>query len=149
MEVKEEPPVHFNKVKTYLSDRKNVLKISTSNFTIDEGVISRALDGFKPRPNVYAILIKKPSSQLWSLKYIGERKSKGIRQRLREHFIYCNGQTGSQWERVKKALADGYEIGIKLVSVLPDETGHEHHRLVYESMLIREFSDELEWNTQR
>ncbi|MFI5141990.1 MAG: hypothetical protein ACHQII_06505, partial [Bacteroidia bacterium] len=82
-------------------------------------------------------------------KYIGQRKSQGIKQRLREHLISCNSQTGSQLEKVQLSLSKGYEIGIKLVAILPDSNGQEHFRLSYESLLIKEFSKELEWNTQR
>src|ERR1700757_4763843 len=97
MIVQEDQPVHFDRVKNYLIDRINVRKISTVGFTINEEEITSAINSFvNTRPNIYAILIKKPSDNIWELKYIGQRESNGIKQRLREHFIKCNYQTGSQ-----------------------------------------------------
>jgi len=51
--------------------------------------------------------------------------------------------------RVNQALSDGHDIGIKLVSVLPDDNGQENYRLLNESMLIYEFKQYLDWNTQK
>jgi len=148
--IQENPPTHFDTVKNYFTDRENVRKISSTDFSIDENEINKYLGEFtNRRPNIYAILIKTPNETVWSLKYIGQRESLGIKQRLREHLISCNEQTGSQLERVKLARSSGYEIGIMLVSILPDSNGEEHFRLLYESMLIKEFSAELEWNKQK
>lgn len=150
MKIQENRPLNFDRVKDYLTSRENVRGISTPDFTINEKEIALAIDSFNnERPNIYAIFIKKPTDILWTLKYIGQRESAGIKQRLREHFIKCNSQTGSQLERVNEALSNGYEIGIKLISILPDDKGKEHYRLLYESMLIHEFSNELEWNIQK
>ena len=148
--VQESSLVHFDKVKSFFADKRNVKKISTINFTINENEITQYLNEFVDmRPNLYALLIKRQEDELWSLKYIGQRESKGIKQRLREHLIKCNTQTGSQLEKIKSALSNGYEIGIKLVAILPDSNGQEHFRLLYESMLIKEFKDVLEWNIQK
>ena len=147
--IQENPLIHFDKVKKYFGDKENVKKINV-DFKIDENEVNKFLNEFTSgRPNLYALLIKKQNEALWTLKYIGQRESQGIKQRLREHLIKCHPQTGSQLGRINSALTNGYDIGIKLVTILPDSNGQEHFRLIYESMLIREFREELEWNTQK
>ena|ERR1700752_3754659 len=149
LKFQETSPKYFDEVKSYFADKRNVRKISSDDFEIDKRELDKYFNEFpNVNPNIYALLIKKPNEIEWSLKYIGQRKSKGIKQRLREHLISCNAQTGSQLEQIKLALKERYEVGIILVNVI-DSDGEEHSRLLYESMLIKEFSAKLDWNTQK
>src|ERR1017187_9803731 len=96
--INEAPPKHFDEVKIYFSDKENVRKISNNNFEIDNEEINKYLNEFiNGRPNIYALLIKKPNDVLWILKYIGQcGESKGIKWRLREHLINSNKKTGDK-----------------------------------------------------
>ncbi|AOW16725.1 hypothetical protein LPB03_04255 [Polaribacter vadi] len=65
-------------------------------------------------------LYEKKNKKEWELKYIGQRKSKFIKDRLRQHLFKKHNKTGTQLDKVLLELKKVNEIGIKLFSVIPD-----------------------------
>jgi hypothetical protein len=95
------------------------------------------------RANVYTIFIGEAGeTPNWRKMYVGERKSIGLRERITQHLISKNHQTGSALSKVKEAVASGKEIGVSLVKVDPDAL-----RLYVEETIIRRHKAELPWNT--
>jgi len=143
----EQPLTQYETVRSYILDNGNIILISNGK-VIDEKHFNDCIDKFNFKPNLYVLYIKKSADTKWQIRYIGQRKSDGIKQRLREHLIYCNPKTGSKYSKVQDALADGYEIGIKLLRITDlDDT--EHIRLTYETKLIEEFRTQLTWNKKQ
>lgn len=144
---KEPSLTHFNTVKDYIADQGNIHVISERK-EVSEQQLEEYINASGLKPNLYALYIKKPAQVEWQLRYIGQRKSDGIKQRLREHLVYCNTGTGSKLDNVKIAREKGYEIGIKLLRIVA-HNNTEHIRLAYESMLIEAFRDQLSWNKKQ
>ncbi len=89
--------------------------------------------------NIYAIWGRRDAMSGWKLYYIGQRKSHNIRQRLIEHLFYKHDRTGSKLEAVRGLVREGFQVGISVVHVLPDEV-----RSAVEELLIR--ANRPEWN---
>ena len=53
--------------------------------------------------NIYAISIKSRNAG-WQAKYVGQRKTDYMKQRITEHLITKNSQTGSKLARVQDAV---------------------------------------------
>lgn len=119
-----------NDLVKYFKDTDEIITVIPEDLK-SFSVIGEIINQSFPRPNLYAIYIRKKDSSQWVLKYIGQRKSKGIKQRLREHLIKKHAKTGSKLELVKKELEAGSDIGIKLAIIIPEEL-----RLYYENKLI-------------
>lgn len=101
------------------------------------------LGTLRNRANVYAIFIGEAGDiPNWKKMYVGERKSIGLRERITQHLICKNHQTGSALSKVKEAVASGRVIGVSLVKVDPDAL-----RLYVEETIIRKHKAELPWNT--
>lgn len=93
--------------------------------------------------NVYAIFqADEPVNPAWVLRYVGERKSDGLRQRLTEHLIKKNAQTGSKLTDIQAAVASGKRIAVSFVKVAPEAL-----RLYIEETIIAKHKAELPWNT--
>lgn len=131
----------YSEVEKYFLDELNIIKIS-DNGMIDFSIIIDLIKTAEAKPNIYGILIKKPNGKKWELKYIGQRKSKYIKDRLRQHLVKKHKKTGAQLERVNIELKDGNEIGIKLYAIQPDEL-----RQFYEQKLLNNI--ETLWNKHK
>ena len=138
----EENVLKFQEVLDYFLNEKEVIIVS-NNRTINFEVLSKIIDKKDYSPNIYAILIRKDNLSKWKLKYIGQRKSKFIKERLKQHLLRKHEKTGAQLENVKNYLDLGYDIGIKLFSVIPDEL-----RQFYEQKLIQSIEG-LSWNKHK
>ena len=88
---------------------------------------------------VYGILIKnKEIGSEWELKYIGVRKFREMKQRLKQHFVKKSDQTNSQLSRILNL--DGKVIfGLKLTNIADIKL-----RNYYEEKLIEYFKPD--WN---
>ena len=85
---------------------------------------------------------KKKDSNKWNLRYVGQRKSSYIKQRLKEHLVKKHEKTGSKLSKIDDELFQGNEVGIKLMRIEPEEL-----RLYYESKLLA--NTELDWNIHK
>jgi len=141
LNIPESKVLQFDTVKAYFNDLTNVLKVS-DNGEIDFTIIKNIIDKASVKPNIYGILVKDKSSKIWELKYIGQRKSKDIKARLRQHLIKKDYRTGAQLDKVTKCLNDNMDIGIKLFAIEPDEL-----RQYYEEKLLKSITN-LSWNKQ-
>lgn len=93
--------------------------------------------------NVYAIHVR-AAGHPWSVVYVGQRKSAGLRNRLTQHLINKDARTGAMLDRVKQTVAEGSELAISFIKVEPESL-----RLFVEETIISEMkkSGQLEWNT--
>jgi hypothetical protein len=96
--------------------------------------------------NIYALWVKKQKSKDWELMYIGQRKSKYILSRLKEHFFKKDKRTGSQLEKIQDEIRKGNKIGVTVIKVSPDIM-----RTAVEEYLICKLKQErcCDWNIQR
>lgn len=93
--------------------------------------------------NVYALFVADgPVSSEWVLRYVGERKSDGLRQRLTEHLIKKNAKTGSKLTDVQAAVSTGKRISVSFIKVAPEAL-----RLYVEETIIAKHKAMLPWNT--
>jgi hypothetical protein len=90
-------------------------------------------------PIVYCIWISDGSGP--KPVYVGHSSASLSRQRLINHFIKKNPRTGSQLDRVMKAVSEGKLVGISFLSIEPD-----YMRKPLEEWLIARNSDKLIWN---
>ncbi|WP_276976558.1 hypothetical protein [Flavobacterium filum] len=137
--------LQYDKVLAYFSDTANVLNVTIKNedyLEVDFSIVKEFIENMTNKPNIYGLLTKSNNSD-WKLRYVGQRKSKDITQRLRQHLIYRNKKTGSQLEKVKNELQANVQIGIKLTSVQQDKLRH-----YYEEKLLQDFQT-LDWNIQK
>ena len=132
----------YDVAKAYFEDSANVLQVSKGG-KVNIDIVNDQLSGMVGLPNVYGLLTKDSDETEWRLRYVGQRKAKGIRQRLREHLEYCSPKTGSQLKNVRIALNQGCEVGIKLLVINHDELRH-----FFESHLINDIKG-VDWNTQK
>ena len=93
--------------------------------------------------NVYAIFVADaPKNSPWIVHYIGERKSNGLRQRLTEHLIKKNANTGSKLPEIQQSVSDGKRIAASFIKVAPEAL-----RLYVEETIIAKHKNVLPWNT--
>ncbi len=139
-----EDKLEFDQVQEYFSEQKNnpMLVELTVNKTVDYDKIKENFEKIKrkDRPNLYALCVRKENTE-WEIKYIGQRKSEGILERLKQHLFAKNEKTGSKLDNIKKELKNGSEIGLILYKVSPDAL-----RQYYEQKLIEHFKPG--WNIQ-
>jgi len=133
----------FGKVESFFEDKIDVLSVS-ANGVINFEIIDNYLKSLEERPNLYGLLAKPSNSNHWELKYIGQRKATSLRQRLRTHLVKCNHRTGSKINEVNELLENGFEIGIKLMAIIPNEL-----RLYYEAKLLQSKKLKLDWNIHK
>lgn len=137
--------LEYNKVLKYFMDTTNVLNITVKNknsLEINFNLIRDFIENMTTKPNIYGLLTKTSNSK-WELRYVGQRKSKDITQRLRQHLITKHSKTGSQLEKVKKELKTDLQIGVKLISVMPNELRH-----YYEVKLLQDIKT-IDWNINK
>jgi hypothetical protein len=134
----------YSKALNYFKEKQNVLKISENingQNVINFSIVNNFINGLEIKPNIYGLLTKNVNDEIWTLRYIGQRKSKDIKQRLYQHLLKKHINTGAQLNKINSELAIGKEIGIKLLCVYPDEL-----RQYYEEKLIKDIK--LDWNIQ-
>ena len=140
-----ENELQFKIIKNYFKSSSGILKVSkqiNGKNVIDYEYLKNKMPFvINERPNIYGLYIKEENKE-WEIKYIGQRKHKGILERLRQHIVGKHELTGSKLDNVNKALESGFEIGVKLFLIRPDSM-----RLYYEEKLISNF--DLEWNQQK
>lgn len=100
----------------------------------------RSLNG---KGNVYAILTQESQSDEWNPKYVGERKSDKLRQRMNQHLVNKSDGTGSKLDRVKEAVSRGQKIAVTFIMVCPERLRH----FVEETIIAAE-NEQLTWNAQ-
>lgn len=91
--------------------------------------------------NVYALFVGE--CEQWTAMYVGQRKCEKLGERMRQHLV--RAQTGSQIERVQKAVAEGKRVGISYVLIEPDALRH----YVEESIIAMRAVGELPWNSHQ
>lgn len=92
--------------------------------------------------NVYAIFVRDiDCEQEWMCKYVGQRKSEKLRERITQHFISKGKNTGSKLNEIKKAMDEKQEIAVSFIKIHPESL-----RLFVEGMIIEENITKLEWN---
>jgi len=130
----------YDEVLAYFKDTSTVLPVSVAGEILFEERVVPALNSNAHWPNLYGIYVREKYGRVWKLKYIGQRNSKEIRQRLREHLVKSHGKTGSQRANVQNELGKGCIIGLKLAWIQPDELRH-----YYEARLLQDMKP-IEWN---
>lgn len=119
-----------------LSSAKSLVETMKASRNSNSKVLAELL---RDSANIYAIWGRRDARSGWKLFYIGQRKADNIRQRLVEHLFYKHDRTGSKLEAVRDLVGEGFQVGISVVHVLPDEV-----RSAIEELLIR--ANRPEWN---
>ena len=114
-----------------------------TNWPIDEikQLNDRTLKSLRGAGNVYALYTRR-LDESWSVVYVGQRKSTGLRERITQHLINKDVRTGSMLEAVKTAVSDGREMAISFIQVQPESL-----RLYVEETIISKNKAQLPWNT--
>jgi hypothetical protein len=100
------------------------------------------LDQMRNAGNIYAIFeAGKEADSQWMVRYVGERKSDGLRQRLTEHLIKKDARTGSKLGEVKNSVSEGKRIAVAFIKVEPEAL-----RLYVEESIIARHKQALPWN---
>lgn len=136
----EEQLLHSNKVEVLYPKGT-----SLTNWNSDEikALNFQFLDGLRNSGNVYALFVSNSNNgATWTAHYVGERKSIGLRQRLTEHLIKKNHQTGSMLKNVQEAVTEGKRISVAYIKVQPEAL-----RLFVEESIISKNMANLPWNT--
>lgn len=110
--------------------------------TQNEDALSKAIG---EGANVYAIWTKSDLEERWKLEYLGQRKSKCSRERIKQHLFRKSERTESKLERVREAVRLGRNVAISTILVWPD-----YLRTSVEQALIEEHKTTagwVEWNT--
>ena len=143
IEISETEVFRFNEIEKYFSEKNHIIEVS-KNGKIDFNIVSEHIDKANLKPNIYGILIRNSTKNSeWNLKYIGQRKSKEIKSRLKQHLIKHNEKTGAQLNNIENEMKNGSEIGVILFAIKPDEL-----RQYYEQKLLNKFGGIL-WNKQK
>ena len=100
------------------------------------------LDNLRNRGNVYALWVRESEQEEWVAVYVGQRKSKNLRERLTQHLLKKNKKTGSMLASVKTAVGAGKQIGVSFIKVHPESL-----RLFVEETIIARRKADLPWNT--
>ena len=90
--------------------------------------------------NVYAIFACDKGETKYSLRYLGQSKSKSSRTRLTNHLIKKNEKTGAKLSKVIDHVQAGGSIKVSWISITPESLRH-----YVEEQLI-EKHPECEWN---
>jgi hypothetical protein len=114
-----------------------------TNWPIEEikQLNDETLKSLRRAGNVYALYLRR-AGESWSVVYVGQRKSAGLRERITQHLVNKNVRTGSMLKAVKTAISDGREMGISFILVEPESL-----RLYVEETIISKNKTQLPWNT--
>jgi len=91
--------------------------------------------------NLYALYTRENSSSNWRLRYVGQRKSKNLRERISQHLISKNERTGSKLENIKGAIFNDEQVALSYIKIEPESL-----REFIEEHIIRKKSPD--WNIQ-
>ncbi len=97
---------------------------------------------FSGKGNVYAIWTRDPNRGEWVPRYVGQRESSKIAERMRQHLVKRSEDTGSMLDEVKRAVSGGLAIGVSFVMVEPEELRS------YVEAAILKLESRLDWNKQ-
>lgn len=122
----------------YLSHKKDIREGVKESKNINKEAISKLVNN---GANIYALWVKRAKGR-WELKYIGQRKESGIRERLCQHLFSKHKKTGSQLENIIREVGENHKIGVSCIRVVPDAM-----RSSVEEGLISEHKDSPLWNT--
>lgn len=136
----DEASLEYQTVKNFIQDSSSVINITNEDSAIDFQKVEDHLKRNNYYPNIYCLYILENES--WKLVYIGQRKRIAIRERLRQHLVKKHIRTGSKLSNVTDHLNRKIMIGLKTISVDPDEL-----RQYYENKLIKDFKPS--WNIHR
>ncbi len=100
------------------------------------------LDDVSGSANIYAIFTAPKESSTFSLKYIGKTTRKLARQRVRNHLIKKNKQTGSKLERIMAHVQSGGLVKISWLKIEPESL----RNYVEEELINRH--KEADWNRE-
>ena len=99
-------------------------------------------ENFSGQANVYAIWTIDPNtSDPWRPRYVGQRESGEIGERMRQHLVKRSEKTGSMLNKVNCAVSDGLIVGVSFVMVKPEALRH------YVEEFIITSEAQLDWNT--
>jgi len=101
---------------------------------------SDLLSSLRNNANIYAIYVQEPTKQ-WCLKYVGQRKSKDIRERITQHLITKNERTGSKLEYIREVVSKGYLVGLRFI-----KSDRDSLRTFVEEEIISRNKSKLPWN---
>jgi hypothetical protein len=108
--------------------RKGALEWKNAIVEIDR-MNRETLESIAGRAGVYALFVAKASGD-WQLKYIGQAKGNGSKQRIRSHVVWRNrftksGKfTGSKFDEVQSAVSRKRDIAISFVELAPASLRH-------------------------
>jgi hypothetical protein len=92
--------------------------------------------------NCYAVHTKL-KRQSWQLRYIGQTDSKRARYNITQQLAPQSGRTSSVCSKCREAVAEGYEIGLRLIMVEPDTLRY----FIQEKAIAERGADwPLDWN---
>ena len=100
------------------------------------------LDKVSGAANVYAIFTAPSDSDEFSLRYIGKTTRKLARQRIRNHLITKNANTGAQLERIVAHVQAGGLVKISWIEIDPESL----RNYVEEELINRH--READWNRE-
>ena len=100
--------------------------------------IFRELDGMG---NIYCIFTKYKGGD-WIAQYVGQRKSNGLKQRIRSHLVFKSKKTGSQLKKVQYAVGKRGQVGISYILIEPEAL----RSYVEEFILSTREYCQLRWN---
>jgi hypothetical protein len=92
--------------------------------------------------NIYAIFTAPKDSETFSLRYIGKTTKKLARQRIRNHLIKKNENTGAKLQNIAANIRSGGQVKISWLGVEPESL-----RNYVEEELIRRHQ-EADWNRE-
>ena len=99
------------------------------------------LDDADKNANVYAIYTARKTGA-YSLRYIGQTKSKGARTRLSNHLFKKHEETGAKLREIMAHVRAGGRVRVSWISIEPESLRH-----YVEEELIKKHP-EADWNKQ-
>ena len=105
---------------------------------------SQFLKSLRGNGNIYAILTQESRSTDWDAKYVGQRKSDNLKERIEQHLVYRGKKTSSKLDNVKKAVFEGQQVAVTYIKVEKESLRH----FVEEEIIGAAESGELAWNVQ-
>ena len=102
---------------------------------------SKLLRQLRHNGNLYALYTRENSLSNWRLRYVGQSKSKSLRERISQHLISKNEQTGSKLENIKGAIFNGEEVALSYIKIEPESL----REFIEEHIIRKETPD---WNIQ-
>ena len=125
MEITLNNQAELEKAKCFFEDTSDLISVNSSELPLS------SVEG-----NIYALYVDK------KIKYIGERQSGKITERLNQHLHKCSSSTSSKLNKIENAFKNNQTVAYKTLTVFP-----EYERYSVETYLIQNIED-LEWNVR-